>query len=121
MEKCCLRRRPQTPSSSAMRRTYSPPRPVAANLCRNAIQAMSMGGTLRVTLEAAELPAQALSHGPLEPGRYVQLIVADSGSGMDENILAHIFEPFFTTKEVGKGTGLGLSLVYAIITDSEGA
>jgi signal transduction histidine kinase len=94
---------------------------VAMNLCSNAIQAMSAGGTLRVTLEAAELPAQALSHGTLEPGRYVRLIVADSGSGVDENILAHIFEPFFTTKEVGKGTGLGLSLVYAIVTDSGGA
>jgi signal transduction histidine kinase len=94
---------------------------VAMNLCSNAIQAMSMGGTLRVTLEAAELPTQALSHGTLEHGRYVRLTVADSGSGMDENILAHIFEPFFTTKEVGKGTGLGLSLVYAIITDSGGA
>jgi PAS domain S-box-containing protein len=94
---------------------------VAMNLCRNAIQAMSTGGTLRVTLEVAELPAQVLSHGTLEQGRYVRLTVADSGSGMDENILAHIFEPFFTTKEVGKGTGLGLSLVYAIITDSGGA
>jgi PAS domain S-box-containing protein len=94
---------------------------VAMNLCSNAIQAMSTGGTLRVTLEAAELPAQALSHGTLEPGQYVRLIVADSGSGMDENILARIFEPFFTTKEVGKGTGLGLSLVHAIITDSGGA
>jgi signal transduction histidine kinase len=94
---------------------------VAMNLCTNAIQAMSTGGTLRVTLEAAELSAQPLSHGTLEPGRYVRLTVADSGSGMDENVLAHIFEPFFTTKEVGKGTGLGLSLVYAIIADSGGA
>ena len=94
---------------------------VVMNLCTNAIQAMSTGGTLRVTLEAAELPAQALSHGTLEPGRYVRLIVADSGSGMDENILARIFEPFFTTKEIGKGTGLGLSLVHTIITDSGGA
>src|SRR3984893_4122305 len=94
---------------------------VAMNLCRNAIQAMSTGGTLRVTLEAAELPAQALSHGTLEPGRYVRLTAADSGCGMDENILARIFEPFFTTKEVGKGTGLGLSLVHAIIADSGGA
>jgi signal transduction histidine kinase len=94
---------------------------VAMNLCSNAIQAMRTGGTLRVTLEAATFPAQALSHGTLEPGRYVRLTVADSGSGMDENILAHIFEPFFTTKEIGKGTGLGLSLVHAIITDYGGA
>ena len=94
---------------------------VAMNLCSNAIQAMSTGGTLRVTLDVAELSVQALSHGTLEPGRYVRLTVADSGSGMDENILAHIFEPFFTTKEVGKGTGLGLSLVYAIVADAGGA
>jgi signal transduction histidine kinase len=94
---------------------------VTMNLCSNAIQAMSTGGTLRVALETAELPAQALSHGTLEPGRYVRLIVADSGSGMDETILARIFEPFFTTKEIGKGTGLGLSLVYAIVTDCGGA
>src|SRR5712671_306028 len=94
---------------------------VAMNLCSNAIQAMNTGGTLRVALETAELPAQALSHGTVQPGRYVRLIVADSGSGMDETILARIFEPFFTTKEIGKGTGLGLSLVYAIITDLTGA
>jgi signal transduction histidine kinase len=94
---------------------------VAMSLCSNAIQAMSTGGTLRVKLEAAELPALALSHGTLEPGRYVRLIVADSGSGMDENILARIFEPFFTTKEVGKGASLGLSLVHTIVTDSGGA
>jgi PAS domain S-box-containing protein len=94
---------------------------VVINLCSNAIQAMSTGGILRVALEAAELSAQALSHGTLGPGRYARLIVADSGSGMGETILSRIFEPFFTTKEVGKGTGLGLSLVYAIVTDCGGA
>ncbi|WP_188131057.1 two-component system sensor histidine kinase NtrB [Paraburkholderia panacisoli] len=95
---------------------------IVMNLCSNAIQAMRTGGTLRVTLEAAEFPGeQALSHGTLDPGRYVRLIVADSGCGMDEATIVRIFEPFFTTKEIGQGTGLGLSLVYAIITDSGGA
>ena len=94
---------------------------VVTNLCSNAIQAMSGGGTLRVTLETADLSAErALSHGTLAPGRYVRLIVEDSGSGMDEATLSHIFEPFFTTKEIGQGTGLGLALVYAIVTDSGG-
>jgi predicted ATPase/signal transduction histidine kinase/GAF domain-containing protein/ActR/RegA family two-component response regulator len=95
---------------------------VVMNLCSNAVQAMSEPGTLRVALEAADLVAErALSHGSLEPGRYVRLAVEDSGSGMDDATLARIFEPFFTTKEVGRGTGLGLSLVYAIVTDVGGA
>jgi PAS domain S-box-containing protein len=95
---------------------------VVMNLCSNAIQAMSRGGTLRVALEAAQVEAErVLSHGALNPGRYVRLSVEDCGSGMDEATLAHIFEPFFTTKEVGRGTGLGLSLVYAIVADLTGA
>jgi NO-binding membrane sensor protein with MHYT domain/nitrogen-specific signal transduction histidine kinase/ActR/RegA family two-component response regulator len=95
---------------------------VAMNVCSNAIQAMNETGTLRVALEAADLSAErALSHGTLGPGRYVRLVIQDSGSGMDQATLARIFEPFFTTKEIGRGTGLGLSLVYAIVTDAGGA
>jgi signal transduction histidine kinase len=95
---------------------------VVMNLCSNAIQATSAGGTLRVALETAELPAErVLSNGTLRPGHYVRLTVEDSGSGMDAATLSHIFEPFFTTKEIGRGTGLGLSLVYAIVSDAGGA
>jgi PAS domain S-box-containing protein len=95
---------------------------VVTNLCSNAIQAMSGGGTLRVALDAAGIEAgRALSHGTLGSGRYVRLSVEDSGSGMDEATLSRIFEPFFTTKEIGQGTGLGLALVHAIVTDSGGA
>jgi signal transduction histidine kinase len=95
---------------------------IVMNLCSNAVQAMRIGGTLHVTLQTAAFSGeQELSHGTLEPGRYVRLIVEDRGSGMDEATLTRIFEPFFTTKEIGQGTGLGLSLVYAIVTDSGGA
>jgi PAS domain S-box-containing protein len=95
---------------------------VVMNLCSNAIQAMSGDGSLHVALEAENLSTErALSHGTLQPGRYVRLIVKDNGCGMDEATLSRIFEPFFTTKEAGQGTGLGLSLVYAIVTDSGGA
>jgi signal transduction histidine kinase len=95
---------------------------VVMNLCSNAIQATSAGGTLRVALEAAEFPTErALSNSTLRPGHYVRLTVEDSGSGMDAATLSRIFEPFFTTKETGRGTGLGLSLVYAIVTDAGGA
>jgi signal transduction histidine kinase len=91
---------------------------IAMNLCSNAIQAMSGGGTLRVTLASEDFAVErGLSHGRLLPGRYVRLTLEDSGCGMDEATLARIFEPFFTTKEVGRGTGLGLSIVYAIVAD----
>ena len=95
---------------------------VLMNLCSNAIQATSAGGTLRVALDTAELIAErALSNGILRPGPYVCLTVEDSGAGMDKVTLSRIFEPFFTTKEIGRGTGLGLALVYAIVTDAGGA
>jgi CheY-like chemotaxis protein len=92
------------------------------NLCTNAIHAMGDSGSLRVSLHSLDLDHELkLSQAVLPPGRYVKLAVADTGSGMDGDTMAHIFEPFFTTKEVGRGTGLGLSLVYGIVTDSGGA
>jgi two-component system cell cycle sensor histidine kinase/response regulator CckA len=50
----------------------------------------------------------------------VQLTIADTGSGIPENIMLKIFEPFFTTKERGKGTGLGLSMAYSAIKKHNG-
>jgi hypothetical protein len=94
---------------------------IAMNLCSNAIQAMSAGGTLRVALEAVDVATErVLSHGTFRPGPHVCPSVDDSGSGMEEATLSCIFEPFFTTKETGRGTGLGVSIVYVIVTDCGG-
>ncbi len=52
--------------------------------------------------------------------KYINIAIADTGKGMDQEVLSKIFMPFFTTKEVGKGTGLGLSVSYGIIKNLGG-
>jgi signal transduction histidine kinase/ActR/RegA family two-component response regulator len=95
---------------------------IMMNLCTNALHAIGERGTLRVSVETADIEGdRVFQHTTLHAGRYARLMVEDSGCGMDGTTLARLFEPFFTTKEVGKGTGLGLSLVYGIVTDSAGA
>ena len=51
----------------------------------------------------------------------IELVVEDSGPGVDPHQVAHLFEPFFTTKPPGQGTGLGLSLAYSTVTNMGGS
>lgn len=87
------------------------------NLTMNARDAMPEGGILNIeafneTLEAPvnEIPA----------GRYVCVTVADSGEGMNQEVLAKAFDPFFTTKSIGKGSGMGLPQAYAFARQTGG-
>lgn len=95
---------------------------VLMNLCTNAAHAMrERGGCLRISLDSVVLDEAACRDRPgLVPGRYARVVVADTGHGMDETVLARVFEPFFTTKGPGEGTGLGLSLVHGIMRDHDG-
>ncbi|WP_375456640.1 histidine kinase famiy protein [uncultured Methylobacterium sp.] len=92
------------------------------NVMINARDAMPDGGTIRIVTENLDVSADDLTGtGPLREGRYVQISVTDSGTGMPPSVLARVMDPFFTTKEEGKGTGLGLSMVYGFAKQSGGA
>ncbi len=95
---------------------------VLLNLCLNAMQAMPKGGTITIATRKAVLSgAEAARCVPYDarPGRYAELIVADTGGGMDETTQAKIFDPFFTTKP--EGHGLGLAAVLGILRQHHGA
>ena len=95
---------------------------VLMNLAVNARDAMRQGGTLRLATAETELPeATEMRSGTLPAGRYVQLVVEDSGCGIRPEIQEHVFEPFFTTKPAGEGSGLGLYSVYGIVERLGGA
>ncbi|MEK6688436.1 MAG: ATP-binding protein, partial [Gemmatimonadota bacterium] len=94
---------------------------VIVNLAVNARDAMPEGGRLTIETRTAELDVSFADRRPDDwAGRYVLLIVTDTGPGMDEDSKARIFEPFYTTKGVGKGTGLGLAVVHGVIEQSGG-
>ncbi len=94
---------------------------ILLNLCVNARDAMPHGGHLTITVENSILDEQyAAMNIQAKAGRYVNISVTDSGTGMPPALLDKIFEPFFTTKGVNEGTGLGLSTVMAIVKSHEG-
>ncbi|RYZ08506.1 MAG: PAS domain S-box protein [Comamonadaceae bacterium] len=96
------------------------------NIAINARDAMPEGGTLTFRAEACgALPAALLADDPGRGGRtgvrYVAISIADSGTGMSDDVKERAFEPFFTTKAAGRGTGLGLSTVYGFVQQSRGS
>jgi len=90
------------------------------NLVVNARDAMPDGGTISIASKNLHCGSEAVGKHGLSPGAFVQISVADEGTGMDQQTLDHVFEPFFTTKEVGKGSGLGLAQVYGFTRSAGG-
>ena len=86
---------------------------LVVNLCKNAYQSLA-GAPGTVTVNIRDVDIADGAPGGVAPGRYVELIVSDTGAGMDPATIARIFEPFYTTRSVGEGTGLGLSVVHGI-------
>jgi PAS domain S-box-containing protein len=92
------------------------------NLLVNARDALPDGGTL--TIATATVPDVGLVAGQgadRQPGQFVRIIIADTGSGMTEEVKRHLFEPFFTTKAPRKGVGLGLATCFSIVKQYGGS
>ncbi|SMC99486.1 PAS domain S-box-containing protein [Desulfocicer vacuolatum DSM 3385] len=95
---------------------------VFMNLCTNAAHGMEdNGGVLDVSLKNATIDERpGMQHKKLMPGDYIEIIVSDTGKGINPDIINLIFEPYFTTKDPGEGTGMGLALVHGIINACNG-
>jgi two-component system, cell cycle sensor histidine kinase and response regulator CckA len=94
---------------------------VLMNLVVNARDAMPYGGKLTISTADVTVDEKcADAHMVAFPGEYVMISVADTGTGMTDEVKARLFEPLFTTKPSGKGTGLGLVTCQNIIHLSGG-
>ena len=93
---------------------------VLLNLYVNAWQAMPGGGDLYIQTENVVVDENCKRPYQVEPGKYVQISLTDTGVGMDKAIRERIFDPFFTTKRMDRGAGLGLASVYGIIKNHGG-
>jgi CheY-like chemotaxis protein len=115
----------ETVLAAGLWRTFADPNQLEnaiINLALNARDAMPNGGKITIETANSSLDQAYVTSliEPIEPGQYVMIAVADTGSGMDRTTLERALDPFFTTKEVGKGTGLGLSQVYGFVRQSDG-
>lgn len=89
------------------------------NLVVNSRDAMEGSGAIQISARCEAVETGEVSD--VKQGRYVRIMVADTGHGMDEATLAKAIEPFFSTKGLGQGTGLGLSMVHGLASQLGGA
>lgn len=90
---------------------------VFMNILANAIDAVDEANEKRALQERKEHSSQITISTSVIDAAWVQIAIADTGSGMPEAIQKQIFNPFFTTKPIGKGTGMGMAISHEIITD----
>jgi two-component system cell cycle sensor histidine kinase/response regulator CckA len=91
------------------------------NLAETARQAMPDGGTLRIDTEAVTLDEDACATRPrARAGQHVRIGVADSGPGVDPQLLAHLFEPYALVSAEDDTDGLALAVVHGIVAQHDG-
>jgi PAS domain S-box-containing protein len=97
---------------------------VLTNLALNARDAMPDGGDLNIRVDSMKNEEFLLLPGSkdtLSPGKWITMIIEDSGWGIKPEIMPRIFEPFFTSKEVGQGSGMGLPQAMGILKQHGGS
>jgi len=94
---------------------------VFSGLATNAVAAMPTGGSLLLTAQAVEVSEHDFM--PIKPGTYIQISLADSGTGIPSDVLPKIFAPYFSTKQNSsrRGTGLSLALCRTVIMEHGGS
>jgi signal transduction histidine kinase len=93
---------------------------VFMNILTNAIDALEEVNSNRSYEEIQHNPHRITIRTSVIDSDWVQIAIADNGTGIPQLIQQRIFDPFFTTKPVGKGTGMGMSISYQIITEKHG-
>lgn len=95
---------------------------ILLNLIGNGLESIRNAGSIQISTSnhiLAEDNRNPLSS--LTPGKYVKLVITDSGPGINPKEIDYIFDPFYTTKVKGKsGTGLGLSIVWNVVREHKG-
>ncbi|MBD2166504.1 HAMP domain-containing protein [Calothrix membranacea FACHB-236] len=93
---------------------------VFMNILANAIDAVEEANIKRSNQQIKDNPSRITIRTSLIDSQWVQIAIADTGTGIPETARHNLFNPFFTTKPVNKGTGMGLSISYQIITEKHG-
>lgn len=93
---------------------------VFMNILANAIDAVDELNEKRTVQERKENSRQITISTSMIDSEWVQIAIADTGSGIAESVQKQIFNPFFTTKPIGKGTGMGMAISHQIITEKHG-
>lgn len=84
------------------------------NMAINSRDAMTAGGRLTIRGRIIGSPPK------IATPRCAEIVIEDTGEGMDAATRARVFEPFFTTKPAGIGTGLGMPLALGVVQEHGG-
>lgn len=94
---------------------------VLINLVKNAAEAMTEGGEIRITTQRKNKLYDAAKSDNKKDLEEIEIVVADNGPGIDAELMDNLFEPYSTTKKDRPNAGLGLSIVHSIIKDINGS